>query len=174
MPKYVLSPSRSHVSIHARSTVHPIHSDTDGVEGYVDIAFDADGSVDISARPPSARISLAVERLKSGNRMEDRELQRRIDARRHPLIEGTLTTFSDDGSQDTYRVGGDITFRGVSRHHVDLMEIRRVDETTVILTGSSHFDIRDYGMQPPRILMLRVEPDVEVRIDLVAVLSDEE
>jgi hypothetical protein len=162
------------VSIDARSNVHPIHTDTDGVEGYIDLAIAPDGSVDLSSTPPLGRISFAVERLKSGNRMEDRELQRRIDARRYPLIEGTLKAISDDKSAGSYRVGGDITFRGVSGYHEDLMEIRQVDGGTILLTGSSRFDIREYGMQPPRMLMLRVEPEVEVRVELFAVLRKDE
>ena len=48
------------------------------------------------------------------------------------------------------------------------MEIVVVDDKTVRLTGQSTFDIRDYGMDPPRILMLRVEPDVVVRVEIIA------
>ena len=54
------------------------------------------------------------------------------------------------------------------------MQIRRVDERTIVLTGSSRFDIRQYGMQPPRVLMLRVEPEVEVPVEIYAVRSDDE
>ena len=35
-------------------------------------------------------------------------------------------------------------------------------------TGQSTFDIRDFGMEPPRILLLKVEPDVTVRVEIVA------
>ncbi len=169
----MIVPTRSHVWIDARSNVHPIHSDTDGVEGYVDLELGPDGAVDLSTSSPSGRISLAVERLKSGNRMEDRELQRRIEGRRYPLIEGALTAITLDTSDGSYRVGGDISFRGVSRHHEDLMQIRQVDEGTVLLTGSSRFDIRQFGMQPPRVLLLRVEPEVEVRVEIYAVQSED-
>jgi hypothetical protein len=167
--RYVISPTRSHVWIDARSNVHPIHSDTDGVEGYVDLALDRDGGVDLAAIAPSGRISLSVHRLRSGNRMEDRELQRRIEARRYPLIEGTLKTLSNHKSDGSYLVGGDVTFRGVSLHHEDLMQIRQLDDRTIVLTGASRFDIREYGMQPPRMLLLRVEPEVEVRVELFAI-----
>ena len=30
------------------------------------------------------------------------------------------------------------------------------------------FDIRDFGMEPPRILMLKVQPEVTVRVEIVA------
>ncbi len=60
--------------IDARSNVHPIHSTTDGLEGYVDLELAAEGGVDLSATP-TGKLSLSVDRLSSGNRMEDRELQ---------------------------------------------------------------------------------------------------
>jgi hypothetical protein len=44
-----------------------------------------------------------------------------------------------------------------------------VDDDTIRLNGESTFDIRDFGMEPPRILMLRVEPEVVVRVEIVAV-----
>jgi hypothetical protein len=62
-----------------------------------------------------------------------------------------------------------VTFRGVTRRYEDEMTVRRLDERTVALEGASSFDIRDFGMQPPRILLLRVEPEVTVRVEIVAV-----
>ncbi len=49
------------------------------------------------------------------------------------------------------------------------MTIRTVDERTIALAGESRFDIREFGMEPPRILMLRVEPQVDVRVEIVAI-----
>ena len=48
------------------------------------------------------------------------------------------------------------------------MAIDKVDDRTIRLSGSSRFDVRDYGMEPPRILMLKVEPEVDVRVDIQA------
>ena len=36
------------------------------------------------------------------------------------------------------------------------------------MKGSSTFDIRDFGMDPPKVLMLKVHPEVTVAIDVVA------
>jgi polyisoprenoid-binding protein YceI len=166
--RYVFAPDRSRVWIDARSNVHPIHSSTDGVEGYVDLDLGPEGNVDLSTAP-TGKISLAVERLQSGNRMEDRELRKRIDARRFPTIEGVLGQMTQDGSEGTYQVSGNITFRGVSQTHEDVMTVRRVDDRTIVLEGSSRFDIRQFGMEPPKVLMLKVEPEVDVRIELYGV-----
>jgi hypothetical protein len=49
------------------------------------------------------------------------------------------------------------------------MSIRSVDDQTIQLGGTSNFDIREFGMEPPRLLLLRVEPEVEIRIEIFAV-----
>jgi polyisoprenoid-binding protein YceI len=166
--RYRIVPERSHVWVDAKSNVHPIHSTTDGLEGFVELEFAPDGAVDLAARPVG-KLSLAVSRLSSGNRMEDRELQKRIDARKFPTVDGVLDEMARPGDDGVYKVSGDITFRGVARRHEDLMTIRLVDEQTVALAGKSRFDLREFGMEPPRMLMFRVEPDVEVRVEILAV-----
>ncbi len=168
MTRYVFAPDRSRMWIEARSNVHPIHSSTDGVEGHLDVVVGADGEVDVAANP-SGELSLAVDRLRSGNRLEDRELHRRIDSSRFPTIVGVLKTMVPSDVHGTYRVCGDITFRGVSRQHEGLMDISVLDGHTIELDGKSRFDIREFGMDPPRLLMARVEPEVEIRIQIVAV-----
>jgi polyisoprenoid-binding protein YceI len=169
--RYTIVPERSQVWIDARSNVHPIHSATSGLEGYVELDLQPEGIVDLSSGP-RGRLSLAVDRLKSGNRMEDRELQKRIDSHKFPRIEGVLGQMVQDGSDGSYRVSGEVKFRGVSRPHEDAMTIRQLDDRTISLTGSSRFDIREFGMQPPRVLMLKVEPEVDVKVEIVAVTDD--
>jgi polyisoprenoid-binding protein YceI len=165
---YRIVPERSTASIEARSNVHPIRSRTNGLEGFVDLEMGRDGTVDLSAAT-AARLSLPVNRLSSGNGMEDREMQRRIDARRYPTIDGVLDRLEPAGTDSTYLVSGDVTLRGVSCRHQDRMTIRLVDAHTIALAGKSRFDIREFGIEPPRILLLRVEPEVDVQVDIVAV-----
>jgi polyisoprenoid-binding protein YceI len=165
---YRIVPERSIASIEARSNVHPIRSRTDGLEGYVHLEMGTDGVIDLSAAT-AARVSLPVARLSSGNRMEDREMQRRIDARRYPTIDGVLDRLEPTGTDSTYLVSGDVTLRGVSRRHEDQMTIHLVDDRTIALAGKSRFDIREFGIEPPRILLLKVEPEVDVHVDIVAV-----
>lgn len=167
MARFRVVPDRSRVWIDGRSSLHPIHSTTDGLEGSVDFELDGDGHVTFDA-PPAGRLSLEVRRLSSGNRLEDREMQKRIDARRYPTINGMLQEMEANGGSGSYRVSGDVTFRGVTKRYQDEMTVALVDGNTLKLAGQSRFDVRDFGMEPPRILMLRVEPEVDVRIEVVA------
>ena len=167
MTRYDIVPDRSEVWIEASSNVHPIHSKTDGLEGFVELDVADGGLVDLTAAP-SGRLSFPVARLRSGNPLEDRELRRRIDARRYPTIAGDLTVMAETGEDGRYRVEGDLTFKGVTRRYEDEMTLEAVNGQMVILAGEKTFDVRDFGLEPPRILLLKVEPAVRVKVAIVA------
>lgn len=167
MDRFVIDPERSQVWIEARSTLHPIHSHTVGLEGFVEIGVAADGRLDVRTAA-KARLSLPVDRLRSGNPLEERELKRRILANRFPTIDGELIELAGTKVADRYLVTGNITFRGATQAYTHEMDITRLDEATLRLAGEAVFDVRDFGMSPPKILMLRVEPDVTVRVDIIA------
>ena len=106
--------------------------------------------------------------------MEDRELQKRIDAQRYPTIEGVLGQMVRDRRRRELPGERRRAPSGACHvRHEDLMTIRSVDDRTISLTGTSRFDIRDFGMEPPKVLMLKVEPEVDVRVEIVAVEDDD-
>jgi hypothetical protein len=160
-------PARSTVRIEGRSSLHPIQATADGLEGYVDLEFGPGGEVTSSATPVGT-LSFPLAKLSSGNAMEDRELYRRADTRRFPAITGVLDQIGAPAGDGTFAVGGDVTFKGVTRHYEHLLGIASVDDSTVALSGGSRFDIRDFGMEPPKVMMLKVQPEVDVSIDIVA------
>ncbi len=165
MARFTIDPDRSAVWIEASSSLHPIHTQTHGLEGYLELEIGTDGRVDLAVTP-RGHLSLRVDRLRSGNMFEERELRRRINARRFPTIDGELTDIVPADEDGCYVVRGAVTFRGVTNEHRDEMFIH-FDDDTVTLAGTSTFDIRSFGMEPPRILLLRVEPEVTVRVEIV-------
>ena len=152
--------------IEARSNVHPIRTEATGLEGWLDLDI-GDGTINVD-QPVLGHLEFPVENLKSGNSFEDRELKRRIDARRYPSIVGDLKSMKQTDEPSRYVVGGDLTFRGTTRSYEDEMTAERQDDRTVSMSGETVFDIRDFGMDPPRILMLKVQPEVTVRVEIVA------
>ncbi len=167
MSRYEIDPDRSEVRIAARSSLHPIDAVTHGLEGFFEAELDDRGSIDLSV-PPTGRLELPVERLTSGNSLYDREMKRRIDARKFRTIEGELKDMKPAAESGRYLVGGDVTFRGVTRHFEDEMSFRVLEEDGISLEGSHVFDIREFGMEPPKIMMLKVYPDVSVSVKIVA------
>ena len=164
MPTFRIDPGRSRVWIEARSSLHPIHSEADGLEGSVEAEM-ADGRIDLGSQP-KILIVLPVERLKSGMAFDDTEMLRRIDARRFPTIRGEMTHMKEGGAGH-YRVRGDLTFHGVTRSVEGDITISSSNGSLVI-EGEQTFNIRDYGVEPPKILLLKVHPDVKVRVKVFA------
>lgn len=166
MTRYNIVPEKSRVWIEASSNVHPIHSSTDGLVGYVELELGVDGEVDVGQQL-AGRLSFPVSRLSSGNWMEDRELQKRIESRRYPTIDGVLKGM-ERATNGCYRVTGDVNFRGVVRSHQGEMTVSALDGQTIQLAGKSQFDVREFGMDPPRVLLLKVSPQVDIRVEIIA------
>jgi polyisoprenoid-binding protein YceI len=163
--RFSFDPIRSCVWVDARSSLLPIKTQTRGLRGWVDVALLADGTVDLDV-PVQGRLEISVDRLSSGNQLYDRELRRRIDARRHPLIIGQITGVRAAENEGRYLVAGDLSFHGETRVFEHEMTIAVDQESTIELRGDRVFDIREFGMKPPSMLMLKVYPEVAVRVEL--------
>ena len=166
MTRFAIDPARSTVWIEAQSTLHPIHGEARGLEGYLEVEV-ADGQLDLSG-PAEMHVELPVEQLRSGNPLQDRELLRRIDADRFRKIRGDARKVQAADSGGRYRVTGDVSFHGATRTVEGDVEVRALDDRTLVLEGQQVFDIRDFNLKPPKVLMFRVEPEVIVRIQVTA------
>jgi polyisoprenoid-binding protein YceI len=164
LTRYTLDSMRSCIWVSGRSSLHPINTETRGITGWFEATTRDDGALDLDL-PVSGQLELAVARLTSGNQLYDRELRRRMDARRFPTIVGTVTKISSCGPHPRYAVTGDVSFHGKTRTFEQEMHID-VREGEVSLTGAYVFDIREFGMKPPSMLMVRVYPEISVRVEL--------
>jgi polyisoprenoid-binding protein YceI len=167
--RYTFDSLRSGVWVSGRSSLHPINTETRGITGWFEAATRPDGTLDLEG-PIDGELELTVDRLTSGNALYDRELRRRIDAKRYPTIGGKVTGITAAGSHPRYAVRGDVSFHGKIRtfeHEMDI-EIR---DGQVSMTGAYVFDIREFGMEPPSMLMIRVYPEISVRVELYGTLD---
>jgi polyisoprenoid-binding protein YceI len=164
LTRYTFDSVRSCVWVSGRSSLHPINTETRGITGWFEAATGPDGSLDLD-QPVSGELELAVERLTSGNQLYDRELRRRMDARRFPTIGGRLTAVEAGGSPPDYVVTGEVSFHGKTRTFSHGMRIEAGDGA-ISLSGEDVFDIREFGMKPPSMLMVRVYPEISVRVEL--------
>jgi hypothetical protein len=161
--RYRLIPERSVVLIEVRSTVGPISFGAVGVTGWIDAAI-GDGVLrtDIA---PAAHIEFLVSGLRSGNRVYDAELLRRVDADRFPVSAIDLTECVPVGPPGkNYRLSGGLAFHGVSRSVEGTVSLDATKDRRVVITGEQIFDMRDFSIRSPTVLMLRIYPDVRVRL----------
>jgi polyisoprenoid-binding protein YceI len=163
--RFTFDAERSCVWVDGRWSLRPINTETRGIQGWVEVAARPDGTLDLSG-PVTGTLEVTVDRLSSGNQLYDRELKRRIDARNHPVIVGQITQVRSTDEPSTYLVTGDLSFHGRTRTFEHEMAIEVVNGTDISLKGAHVFDLRDFNMKPPSMLMLKVYPEVSVRVEL--------
>lgn len=160
--QFRVDPERSAILIEVRSTVGPLSFGAIGLTGMIRAGV-VDGALCADA-PAEGSLAIDVGTLSSGNDLYDAELRRRIDARRYPTVAMHLSGCTAGGSPGRYRLAGDITFHGLTRAAEGTVEIRSLGDDRMVITGEQVFDIRDFAIPSPTVLMLRIYPDIRVRI----------
>lgn len=181
--RYELVPDESQVWIEGNSSVHPIRATATGLSGWVELSLTKAGLR--SGSKVSGEVRVEVDRLQSGNSLVDRETRRRIDATRFPEIVGRSIS-SQRLAPDRVGLDGDIEFRGMTSRVTGELSVSRADSTSavsstnsesgasltdsdaILLEGAQGFDVRDWDLKPPRIGLLKVHPDIRVRVRLLA------
>jgi hypothetical protein len=163
--RFSFDPLTSCAWVNARSSLLPISTQTRGLRGWVEVTLLPDGTLDLTV-PVLGSLEISVDRFSSGNQLYDRELKRRIDAHRHPLIIGTILGVGHTENPGRYRVSGELSFHGQTRTFEHDMTIEVRDGSSIELKGDRVFDIREFGMKPPSMLMLKVYPEIAVKVEL--------
>ena len=169
MPRtFHIVPGESSLETEVRSSVHPIHSRSTELSGHVEGSFDQEGQPDLT-QPHQARVELPVRSVSSGNRLNDGEMLRRVEAQRYPTLAFEVAGVSrGEGDQDG-RYMGTVTVEAHGRIRKQEVPFHLVvDGDRLVLDAVQTFDMRDFGLQPPRIFTLKVEPEVQVTVHLVA------
>lgn len=164
--RYEVVPDRSAVLIEARSTVGPITFGAVGLTGTIEAEMR--GGVIWPESATRARLEVPVTGLCSGNGLYDAELLRRIEARRYPVARLELADCIVVGTAGRYRVTGLLDFHGVVRTLEGGLTVDPRPDGTIIVTGGHAFDIRDFDIASPTVLMLRIYPDVSVKLQVQA------
>jgi len=170
MRRFSLDPERSAVIIEARSTVGPISFGTIGIEGCLYAVLE-DGVVSTEV-PPTGWLTIDVSGLSSGNKLYDAELQRRIDARRFPTATVEVKHCSRSIPGLRYQLRGGLTFHGITREAEGTVTVEALTDDRLVISGEQVFDIRDFEVPSPTMLMLRIFPDVRVRLQAEAGLAE--
>ncbi|MGI8493195.1 MAG: YceI family protein [Acidimicrobiales bacterium] len=167
MKRFRIDPSRSQLRIEGRSSLHPIRAEATNLRGWVEVDPLPEGGLN-TEEGAKGTLELPVDELSSGNVLYDREIRRRVDTRRHPMILAELTDVTETDVEGLCEVSGTVSFRGRTNSYHDRMAISFPEPDQMRLEGGHTFDIRDFGLEPPRILALRVHPDVLVSVNLLA------
>ncbi|MGH7687047.1 MAG: YceI family protein [Candidatus Dormibacteria bacterium] len=167
MPRFSVDTRRSTVDIGLRVNLHPSHITATGVRGTIECELDDHGRPDLE-RPYSAELTLPVDAISSGIGLQDREMRRRMGASRYPVITARVVHGEPGADGDgSFRATAKLTIHGQTREVTG--EVRfSLSDSTVQADAQAVINIKDFGIDPPRLIVLRVEPDVDVRAHIVA------
>jgi polyisoprenoid-binding protein YceI len=164
--QFRVNTSRSTVRVGLRVNLHPSHIDANALSGVIDCEVDDQGKPRLD-QPYSAEVSLPVDAIKSGNGLQDREMRRRFDAGRYPTITARVTKGEALEGDGHYRAIAQLTLHGQTREITGEIQLH-VDGTTMTIDGQQVINVKDFGIDPPRLIILKVEPDVDLTVHIVA------
>jgi len=167
---FTIDTERSAVLIDVRSTVGPISFGSTGVEGSLSASV-VDGVVNTEPAP-SGWLAVDVRAFTSGNKLYDAELHRRVNSRRFPKARVELQECIPSTPGSRFQLRGELTFHGVTRKTEGTVYVESLSEDRIVISGEQVFDVRDFAVPSPTVLMLRIFPDVRVRLHAEAELTD--
>jgi polyisoprenoid-binding protein YceI len=167
--RFRVNTAKTTVRVGLRVNLHPSHIDANALSGTIECEVDADGRPRLD-QPYSAELSLPVEAIKSGNGLQDREMRRRFDVGRYPTITARVTNGEALADGGRYRAVAQLTMHGQTREIAGEVQLR-VDGTTMTVDGDQVINVKDFGIDPPRLIFLKVEPEVDVQAHIVAELQ---
>lgn len=167
MARYRIVSGRSKLWVEGRSSLHRIKVESTALEGCLEFEVVNDRADLASA--PTGTITLDVQSLKTGSRLEDRELERQLQVQKYPRIRGELREVTALNRGRRYKLRGDLSLRGVTQSLEGEVTLQILDDQTVQVDGEKTIDVRDFGLRPRKLLVLQVYPEVRVRARIVAV-----
>lgn len=162
---FALDPESCAVLIRARSNVGAVQFGTTSLRGTIDVVRSSAG-IDVDNRPV-VLLELPLKDLTSGNALYDSELHQRLDVRRFPVARLELVEARHLGDLD-YAVAGTVTLHGVSAVLRGTVSLGFPEDGVLTVTGDQVIDVRDFHIDLPTLLMLRLYPDVKVSLQLLA------
>lgn len=165
---FAVDPASCAVLVEARSNVGAVNFGSTVIHGVIEAVRQGD-RLDTDHRP-GARLTVPLASLTSGNALYDAELQQRLAVHRHPVVTLELVDAEHLGGSD-YGVAGTVTIHGVTSTLRGTVNLSFPEPDAVLIVGEQVIDIRDFDIDLPSVLMLRIYPDVKVKLHLLARLS---
>jgi polyisoprenoid-binding protein YceI len=169
VPRFRVNTAQSTVKVGLRVNLHPSHISANALSGTIECEVDEKGKPRLD-QPYSAALTLPVDAIKSGNGLQDREMRRRFDVSKYPTISATVTHGETLPGEGNYRATAKLTMHGITKEIAGDVQLS-VDGTRMTIDGQQVINVKEFGIDPPRLIILKVEPDVDLQVHIVAELQ---
>jgi polyisoprenoid-binding protein YceI len=166
VPRFQVNTAQSTVQVGLRVNLHPSHINANALSGYIECEVDEQGKPRLD-QPYTAELTLPVDAIKSGNGLQDREMRRRFNVSKYPTITATVTHGEALAGEGKYRAAAQLNMHGIRREISGDVQLS-VDGTTMTIDGQQVINVKDFGIDPPRLIILKVEPEVDLQVHIVA------
>ena len=85
-----------------------------------------------------------------------------IDSKRFPRVASDLRELRPTTDPGRYAATGDVTLAGRSRRYNGTLTLSSSGDR-ITIEGELEIDIRDFGLKPPALLLIKVDPAVKLR-----------
>jgi polyisoprenoid-binding protein YceI len=165
LQRFEVISSSSRVGFDAESTLHDFSGATSDVSGWVEARLSD------PAAGGRGRVVVRAATLRTGIDRRDAEMRERLDVERHPELRFDWTGFELEHLERataTLRghALGTLTIRGVGRAVRVPVQVEVDPERQLRLTAELALKMSDFGVDPPRLLFVRVKDEVKVRVSL--------
>lgn len=168
--EFQLNNSKSKMSIFGTSSLHDWEETVEEQSGKIQLSNQ--GTLTIT----NLNVSIVAESLKSGKSAMDKNTYKALDTKNHKNItfkmkeSKKVTALGNDNYQVT--VSGVMTISGVSKP-IDLSFKMTVAAESVTLEGEKSFNMKDYGIEPPKALLGTITTGEVVRIKFKSILTNQ-
>jgi polyisoprenoid-binding protein YceI len=160
MTRYAVVPDRSRVVVEVQSTLRQLELASSDLSGEVEAEL-RDGRLESAGA--RASFSLPSQSLVSGTWLIDRDVREMFEVRKFPEISGDLLEVKNTDDGDDYLVRGTLRLHGVSCEVEGRARIVEMSDHHAVFEGEMMLDYTRFNLKAPKLLMLRVEPEVMIR-----------
>lgn len=166
MARYIVDSGASRILVRARSSIHDTDTRWDQVAGSVDADPDT-----LETAGATGTFTVDMTRHDAGDWLKNRTLKKHLQVAAHPSASFAITALREvtRAADGTFQATceGVLAWRG-REVPVAVKGSGRVEAGGIDATGSFELDIRDLGLEPPKILMFKVSEQVTVEVTIKA------
>jgi polyisoprenoid-binding protein YceI len=159
MSRYSIVSHRSRVAVEVLSTLQRLELVSSEVTGEIDAEF-REGML---VPTVTGSLSLPSTSLSSGHWLIDRDVRSMFESRKFPAISGEVIEIKTADGTGNYWVRGNLSLHGVTREVSGRATVVEMSDHHAVFEGAMTLDYTLFNLVPPKLLMLKVEPEVAIQ-----------